>query len=424
MGEDTNPTEEPTRREYVKYGAAFGVGGLLAGCGGGESTPEDETGDDTTETATTTVGDDGGATTTASPTTDSRTTTASSYEACIEPVGCHTFEAVPETYIVNNGEWADMAFALGQRDGFLTSTNMIPGFLFEPFGLDVPPLSETESLSATNWDKEVFYEQDPDVILMDPNYLHKTGWDDTWDREDTVELSEKVAPFFGNNILRRREFHDYKLYSLYGALERLADLFAERARYEALAAVHDSLQTEIQSRLPPAEQRPEIGLVNSASDPREGTFYPMHTQVEGVEMKPYRDLDVGSAFSQELVAAGTIDYEQLLEADPEILVFHWGIGTTGDTDRFSAEAFREQFVDPLAADPIGSQLTAVQEGNAYPGQFGSQGPLVNLLQTEMVAQQLYPEEFGRFDPERFPEVPAENRLFDRQRVIDIINGEI
>jgi iron complex transport system substrate-binding protein len=49
---------------------------------------------------------------------------------------------------------------------------------------------------------------------------------------------------------------------------------------------------------------------------------------------------------------------------------------------------------------------------------------VNLLQTEMKAQQLCPEEFGESDPERFPEVPEENRLFDRGRVRDIIAGNL
>ncbi|QLH77219.1 ABC transporter substrate-binding protein [Halosimplex rubrum] len=423
--DDTDTTEASTRRDYLTYGAAIVGGGLLAGCSGGESTPTDgaERGSTATPTETPTAST-GSDSETAAPSTTAEPTTTGGYEACIEPVGCLSFDEVPETYIVNNGEWADMAFALGHREGFLTATNMIPGFLFEPFGLDVPALSETESLSATNWDKEVFYEQDPDVILMDPNYLHKTGWDDTWSREDTAEIRENVAPFFGNNILRRREFHDYRLYSLYEALERLADLFQERERYEALAAVHDSVQAEIDSRLPPAPERPEVGLVNSASNPNEGTFYPMDTRVEGVEMKPYRDLDVDSAFPADLVEAGTIDYEQLLEVDPEILVFHWGIGTTGDGDGFSAEAFREQYVAPLEADSVGSQLTAVQQGNVYPGAFGSQGPLVNLLQTELLAQQLYPEAFGAFDAESFPDVPEEHRLFDRQRVRDIVNGDI
>ena len=118
------------------------------------------------------------------------------------------------------------------------------------------------------------------------------------------------------------------------------------------------------------------------------------------------------------------DYEKLLEVDPEVIVVHWGIGTTGDTETFSAAAFREQYVAPMAENAVGSQPTAVQKGRVYPGAYGEQGPIVNPLQTEMKAQQLCPEEFGEFDPERFPEVPEENRLFDRGRVRDIIAGNL
>ncbi|WP_424018237.1 ABC transporter substrate-binding protein [Halorientalis pallida] len=395
--DETETTEAPTRRDYVKYGGALAAGAAVAGCSdllGQRDDPE------------------------------STRTPSERYEACIEPVGCQTFEEVPETYIVNNGEWADMAFALGQRDGFQTAANMIPGYLFEPFGLDVPPESETTSLSPSNWDKEVFYEQDPDVILMDPNYMHKTGWDDAWDEGDTEEVANAVAPFFGNNILRRREWHDYKLYSLYEAFDRLADLFQERARYEAFADVHERVQREIDSRLPPESQRPDIALINSASDPSNGRFYPMDTRAEGVEMKPYRDLGVGSAFSADHVEAGTIDYEGLLEVDPEIIVVHWGIGTTGGGDGFSRSAFREQYVEPMEDDSVGSQLTAVRNGRVYPGAFGSQGPIVNFLQTEMVARQFYPDTFGEFDPTLFPAFPGGDGLFDRDEVRKIIDGDI
>ena len=378
----------PTRRDALKYG-----GGLLAGCSG--STAE------TTPTST----------------------SSGSYEACIEPVGCQTFDAVPETYACYNGAWADMAFALGQRDGFLTGGNMIPGFFFDPFGLDVPAEDELTALwSDGGWDKEAFYELDPDVFLIDPEFLEQ-GWDDSWTEADTEEIRQNVAPFFGNNCRRRREFHDYRLYTLYEAFDRLADLFQERDRYEAFATLHDEVQSDIASRLPSASERPAVGLINGGSDPTTGEFYPLDTQSEGYEMKPYRDLNVESAFPDSL-EGGSIDYEQLLEVDPEILVVHWGIGTTGDSETFSADAFREQYVTPMEEDSVGSQLTAVQEGNVYPGQYGEQGPIVNLLQTEMVAQQLYPEEFGAFDPESFPEVPAENQLFDRGRVRDIIDGDL
>jgi iron complex transport system substrate-binding protein len=393
------PATQPTRRETLKYGGAIASTGLLTGC---SSSAESGSGGGGKETAT----------------------QNSTYEACIEPVGCQTFDSVPEAYAVYNGGWADMAFALGQRDGFLTAGNMIPGFFFEPFGLDVPSQDELPKLwSEGGWDKEAFYELDPDVFLMDAEYLHGVGWDDAWDETDTKEIAENVAPFFGNNMRRRREFHDHKLYTLYEGFERLADLFQEQDRYEAMAQVHDDLQTEIQLRLPPEDERPTVGLINGGSEPSKGKFYPLDTQDEGYEMKPYRDLDVKSAFPDEM-EGGQADYEQLLDVDPEIILVHWGIGTTGDTDSFSAKAFREQYVTPMEEDAVGSQLTAVQEGNVYPGQYGEQGPLVNLLQTEMVAQQLYPKEFGAFAPEEFPNVPEDRQLFDRQRVIDIINGDI
>ena len=369
--------EAPTRRDTIKYGGTVIGGGLLAGCLG-------QSGDGSASTTSPTESDAGG---------ETATETDSSYTASIVPAGEIQFEDVPESWLAYNGGWADMAFALGQRDGFLTAGNMIPGFFFDPFDLDVPSeeeLTELANWEGGGWSKEVFYELEPDVILMDPNYMHGTGWDDDWDESDTQEIKENVAPFFGNNCRRRREFHDYKLYSLYGAFERLSEAFQQQERYEAFATLHEEVQSEIQSRLPPESERPQVGLINGGSEPSKGKFYPLDTQDEGYEMKPYRDLDVASAFPDSM-EGGQIDYEQLLEVDPEIIVVHWGIGTTGDTDSFSAAAFREQYVTPMGEDAV--------------------------------AQQLYPEEFGAFEPDSFPEVPAENQLFERERVTSIVTGE-
>ena len=169
----------PTRRDYMKYGGAVVGGGLLAGCTGGDSTSGGD--------------GDGGDTESDTPADDETATEDTSYEACIEPAGCQTFEAVPETWLVYNGGWADMAFALGQREGFITAGNMIPGFFFEPFGLDVPPQDELPPLRSEGkgWDKELFFEYDPDVILMDPEFMHGTGWYDNWDEEDTEWIDER-----------------------------------------------------------------------------------------------------------------------------------------------------------------------------------------------------------------------------------------
>jgi len=61
-----------------------------------------------------------------------------------------------------------MAFALGQREGFLTAGNMIPGFIFEPFDLDIPPQDELPALVN----------------------LYGTDWNDDWDESDTREITD------------------------------------------------------------------------------------------------------------------------------------------------------------------------------------------------------------------------------------------
>jgi iron complex transport system substrate-binding protein len=269
---------------------------------------------------------------------------------------------------------------------------------------------------------ELFYELDPDVILCDPNYLHGTGFDSSWDESDTQEIIDNVAPFFGNNISRRREFHTYKLYSLYEAFDCLADLFQERERYEAFRSVHDEMQERIQAKLPPKTERPEVGLVNFGSKPSEGSFAAMTTEGEGVEMKQYRDLGIQSTFT-DAHADGDLDYETMLEIDPEILIVHGGVRLTDDDGEYSASAFHEQFIAPMEADSVGSQLTAVREGNVYPGGYFLQGPIANLFQTELTARLLYPDEFGAFDPENFPDVPQDEQLFDRERIANVINGD-
>ncbi|MFC6976564.1 hypothetical protein ACFQL1_23200 [Halomicroarcula sp. GCM10025709] len=77
-------------------------------------------------------------------------------------------------------------------------------------------------------------------------------------------------------------------------------------------------------------------------------------------------------------------------------------------------------LEVIKSDPVTKGITAVKEGNLYAGGTGTQGPIINLFQTEMLAKQLYPETFGEWHG--IGETPTDEQLFDRERLAEIITG--
>lgn len=73
-------------------------------------------------------------------------------------------------------------------------------------------------------------------------------------------------------------------------------------------------------------------------------------------------------------------------------------------------------------DSVGQQLTAVQNDRLYRGGTSYQGPVINLFQTEAAAKQFYPETFGEWNGLDTLANEGE-RLFDHQRVADVIDGD-
>jgi iron complex transport system substrate-binding protein len=404
MSEERDEDDGLTRRRYLTSGAVVAGGSLLAGCAGetdsgstAESTPTDA------ETATATETD-----------TETETTPEdTSYSVEMAPVGEVTFEAVPERWVAYDGGYADMAVALGRADG-LAGVGYADRYYRSVYdelpGVDVPeePLNEFPEVRT----KEVFYELDADVHLYDPQML--VNWFD-WDEADVAEIDENVAPFFGNLIFRRSDdWHDYRYYTLYEAFEKVAALFQAQDRYEAFAALHDEFVGSLQAELPPAEERPAVFLTYEATD-EPSTFSPYRLEDRGTSKKQWRDLGVTDALegtdieNLSTTNRGELDYENLLEVDPDVLLIR-------GQERKSAAEFRDVVLEYMRNHPVGSELTAVQNGRVYRGGFLYQGPIQNLFQTERAAKQLYPDVFG--------EVTGDEELFDRQRVADIVNGDI
>jgi iron complex transport system substrate-binding protein len=374
-------------------------GSLLAGCTGG--------GGSQTEAATSTETGTAAPTETATETESTETEASDgSYSVSIEPVGEVTFESVPETWVANNGSWADMGIALGlepPKAVWLTSRYHTQYYDSIP---DVSvDKSEMVSLYQDGVSKELFYELDGDVHVMDPNFLMNRfkGWKES----DVAEVTENVGPLFGNCIYAQHyPWHeDYRYYSLYEGFEKLAQVFQRTERYEAFASLHDEFQQNLEPVVPAESEAPSVAVLWGVGEEPE-KFYP-YIIGGGTGFKHLRDLGVRDALANTDIkdfhgSRAAIDIETLLEVDPEVLLLR-------GYESMSASAFEEQVVGFLADHGTAGQLTAVQNGDVYRAGGLYQGPITNLVLTERTATDLY---------------DFEGELFDRQRVADIVNGDI
>jgi iron complex transport system substrate-binding protein len=398
MVDDSSSHEAPTRRDYMKYGGAVIGGGLLAGCTG------------TSESGSTPTGTEEGG-----EMTDTEASEDTSYSVTMEPMGRVSFDSVPESWVPYGGDYADMGVALGQADGLTRIGNSGEYYTYvydELPGVSVDDaVLERQSLIDAGMDKELFYEMENDVHVIDTGMLRNWfGWTD----EDVTEIQDNVAPFVGNMIFRRSDsWHDYRYYTLYQAFEKMATLFQERERYEAFRTLHDEYIATIQSRLPPAPERPTVMLTYEGTNEPE-TFSPYRLNDKGTSKKQWNDLGVSDALAGTGVEnlstenRSELDYENLLEVDPDVLLIR-------GHEQKSASEFRDTVLGYMQEHSVGSELTAVQNRRVYRGGYLRQGPIHNLFLTERGAKQLYPDEFG--------EVTSDEELFDRQRVADIVTGD-
>ncbi|GAA0720597.1 ABC-type Fe3+-hydroxamate transport system substrate-binding protein [Halorubrum trapanicum] len=416
MSNGNEVPDEPTRRAFAKYGGTVALGGLLAGCTGGGAESDGSDGGASDGNSTDDGSTDGG---------DSEESADDagdgSYTASISPVGEVTFESPPETVFTRLTHHADMAFALGRSDG-ITAMHAPDYYdaLWNQYVERLPGVSLDWSGLYSSWepDKEKLYELDSDIHLADPAWVTQV---EGWDRSDIDEIAENVSPWFGNSLSDRHqppaeEWADgYEYYGLWEQFERVAEAFQERERYEALAEVREGLLSTIEDGLPTESERPDAVLISSGDME---TVYAYTLDNPGFLTSHTRPLAPNPAFGGSVESGATVDFEQLLEADPDVILFLGGMqpGTSMAEVRSTLEN-----------DPVASEVTAVQNGRVHPQGARYQGPILNLFQLEMTAKQLYPDEFGAwptYDEGPYPEIPQEERLFDRQRVADAINGDL
>ncbi|SEQ86995.1 ABC transporter substrate-binding protein [Natrinema salaciae] len=358
-----------TRRTVVTTGAIAGLS-ATAGClGGGRSSDE-----------------------------------AGAYSVTMEPVGTVEFDGPPETWLSYTADYADMGVALGQGDG-LVGIGVAARYGTHYYD-ELPGVSVDASDLTELWDggtgREVFYALEADAHLVDPNFMiNRLGWS----QDDVDEIAENVGPFVGNTIFSASyDWHDYPRYSLYDAFEKVAAVFQERERYEAFERLHADVLADVQDRRP--DESPTVAVLVPESDEPEA-FYPYLID-EGTQSKHWTDLGVRDALGPNGVedaqaGGGTIDFETLLEIDPDVLAVR-------QQGRVTERAFEDGMVAHLRDHDVASKLTAVRNDRVVYAGMTYQGPIIHLFQLERAARGLYPDEFGG------------EELFDRQTVADIVTG--
>lgn len=396
MAKDVTTHVTPTRREYVKYGGAVVGGGLLAGCSGGQNTESTPSESDTRN--------------------DSELTEDESYSVTMSPAGNVEFEQAPENVFTVLPHHAEMTVAVGQGDTL--NSVFSPQYnhtLWNKFLDQIPGISVDWADFPNSWNppKELLYELDSDLHLADPVYMTTT---DRWERSDIEEVRENVAPFFGNAYSDANRpapdwASDYQYYTLWEIFEKVAKVFQAGDRYEALSTIHNEVRSIIEANLPPEDERPRVARVFPSFSEKSMWVYTLNGS--GFYRANTRPLGAIDAFS-DLDAGTSIDYEALIEADPDVMLI---LGIPQDSNM--AEV-REQ----LESNPTTRSIPAVENDRVHTSGTRIQGPIVNLLQLEMTAKQLYPEQFGEWPTYvdgPYPK-PEAAQLFDRQRVADIING--
>lgn len=413
MSDDRNHHEAPTRREYVKYGGAVVGGSLLAGCGG-----QFDAGSTPTETAS------GGAA------TDTSTAADEGYSVTLSPVGDVALDTVPESFLAYYPISAGAAVAFGHGD----SINAI-GYDKQLFGNTVGYYYDsldgvefewgdlgrvTPSGNPNTLDKELLYELDSDIHFLDPCLLRSSAFG--WDTEDLSRIEADIGPWFGNYYSRTNGQppqgcrKGYEYYSLWEYLGKFAAVLQEEERYRELKSMRDDLVGRITADLPPASERPSVAVIAYT----DGTFWPYDFTQQGYIWNHLRPFGMTNAFTEAGIdpsSDGSYDYEALVEVEPDVVLRYWGTAL-GETFLEN----RSEIVNNALADDV----PAFRNERYYPSGYGMQGPVMNLFQLEMTAKQLFPDRFGEwptYTEGGYPAIPPEERLFDRQRVVDIVDGD-
>jgi len=237
----------------------------------------------------------------------------------------------------------------------------------------------------------------------DPNFLLNRG---QWDQSDIDEIATQIGPFFGNSVFSRSyDWHaDYRYYTLYEAFEKLADVFQERERFEAMNEIHEEFQADLAPVVPGQSERPEAPVLwAGGTEPEE--FFP-YVQSEGTSFKHLRDLGVRDSLASSGVGTSTPN------AAPSITKFCW------TSTRNSSSCAARSPSPPRSSGTASSRSCRITQSPAT-------SPPSRTATSTRPARSTRVRSLTSSSPNASPGTSTATRvkLFDRQAVADVVTGD-
>ncbi len=214
------------------------------------------------------------------------------FSVTMSPMGEVRFPRAPRRIVTLDANYNDMLVAIGEGKS-LVATGYRPNF-YEGFYQKLDVKSEIDrqkvaylsSGGGGQIDKEIFYSLHADVHHIDPIQLAASrGWTET----DVEEIAKNVGPFFGNRYSRDNNYHGgkpYQYYSLWELSAKVGQVYHRESTVARLKAVYDEMVQSIQSRLPPVDKRPRVGLIYYNN----GKFTPYSLGQGGFGQAQYADV--------------------------------------------------------------------------------------------------------------------------------------
>jgi iron complex transport system substrate-binding protein len=296
-------------------------------------------------------------------------------EVCGEPT---TYDAPPERAVVNDNNMVEMLFALGVSDRMVAYAGAGERMRLDEFADDYAAL---EFLGEDYISLEPLLGTDPDFVFSGWNYGFSESTGLTPDALADLGIESYVLTESCRRV--RDDLGPSSIDELYTDMRNLGAIFGVPERAEALIEGWEARLDEVESRLPPEDERDARVMAFLSGDDTAGTA-PGLTIVSEL----YQRAGAVNVFDDLDEMWGRVSWEEVAERDPELIVVtDYGGSAAGQRGVEKIEQLRDL---PVLAD-----VAAVRDDRFLAFPQTAVNPGIRFVEgIETLAATLHPDRFA------------------------------